>query len=242
MEDLVRVDHHIFYYLNRVWTNSAFDYVLPLLTDLHKNPIALGIFAVLLIVWLALGRLQSLKCILVLIFVISISDALSHRVFKPFFQRERPQYLAQTQVLTEKQAGWSFPSSHATNCFAAAATVGSFFPPFRAYLMAFAALVAYSRVYVGVHYPLDVLVGALLGLLLAYAAYWIWLGLVERYEILSRTKGLLKVEKKFGHAFHDFSRRDTAIEMAQRWNKKGKKGKRGKIKKKKKGEKKTEKT
>lgn len=64
----------------------------------------------------------------------------------------------------------SFPSGHATTSFACAATLARFAPRRVAIVLyLLAALIAYSRVYVGVHYPLDVIAGAVLGLLIATA-------------------------------------------------------------------------
>jgi undecaprenyl-diphosphatase len=61
------------------------------------------------------------------------------------------------------------PSNHAANAFAAAETVGSFEPLLLVPLLGIAALIAYSRVYVGVHYPSDVIVAALIGLCVGWA-------------------------------------------------------------------------
>jgi undecaprenyl-diphosphatase len=64
----------------------------------------------------------------------------------------------------------SFPSGHAATSFACAATLARFAPRRTAVVLyVLAALIAYSRVYVGVHYPLDVIAGAILGLLVATA-------------------------------------------------------------------------
>lgn len=64
----------------------------------------------------------------------------------------------------------SFPSGHAASSFACAATLARFVPRRVAVgLYVLAALIAFSRVYVGVHYPLDVIAGAVLGLLVAIA-------------------------------------------------------------------------
>ena len=60
----------------------------------------------------------------------------------------------------------SFPSGHSTTAFAAATVVGAYFPRFRPAFYVLAALIAWSRVVVGVHYPLDVLGGAVLGTVL----------------------------------------------------------------------------
>lgn len=63
----------------------------------------------------------------------------------------------------------SFPSGHAATAFAAAGVVAIRYPALRVPLLVLAALIALSRVYLGVHYPLDVVAGATLGLAIAWA-------------------------------------------------------------------------
>ncbi|NOY78914.1 MAG: phosphatase PAP2 family protein [Calditrichaeota bacterium] len=58
--------------------------------------------------------------------------------------------------------------AHATNSMAAAALFGGFYPKYRWYLYTLAGIIAYSRVYVGVHYPFDVMTGAVLGFLIGW--------------------------------------------------------------------------
>jgi undecaprenyl-diphosphatase len=66
----------------------------------------------------------------------------------------------------------SFPSGHATTAFAAAVAVGLFYPRLRLPLLTLAALVGLSRIYLGVHYTLDVVAGAALGVAIGLAVAW----------------------------------------------------------------------
>lgn len=67
----------------------------------------------------------------------------------------------------------SFPSGHAATAFACATTLTFFLPRWAPAFFVLAAAIAWSRVYNGVHYPLDVLAGALLGVLVAIALRWL---------------------------------------------------------------------
>jgi len=87
---------------------------------------------------------------------------------KALFDRERPPLrYAEPEPLVRTPHDASFPSGHAATSFAAATILSFAFPRFAPLLFVLAAAVAWSRVYVGVHYPLDILGGALLGVLLA---------------------------------------------------------------------------
>jgi len=89
---------------------------------------------------------------------------------KRFVDRPRPfSRYAEPKVLVPIPHDPSFPSGHAATSFAAATMLAFAFPAFAPALLLLAAAVAYSRVYVGVHYPLDVLGGAALGALVATA-------------------------------------------------------------------------
>jgi len=102
-----------------------------------------------------------------------------------FIQRSRPFEIG----LGENIYGsvWtvgSFPSEHTTIAFAIAMAVFLTYKKFGTILLVLAAIVGVSRIYVGIHYPLDILAGALVGLAMAYASVkWI-------------TPGMLNVKKR----------------------------------------------
>jgi undecaprenyl-diphosphatase len=84
--------------------------------------------------------------------------------------RERPPaVILDPKPLLEVPTTSSFPSGHAATSFACALVLARFAPRLTIPLFVLAALIAFSRVYVGVHYPFDVLAGALLGLAIATA-------------------------------------------------------------------------
>jgi undecaprenyl-diphosphatase len=89
---------------------------------------------------------------------------------KALVDRPRPPLrYAEPEPLVRTPHDGSFPSGHAATSFAAATIMSFAFPRLAPFLFVLAALVAWSRVYVGVHYPLDVIGGAILGVLVAIA-------------------------------------------------------------------------
>lgn len=85
---------------------------------------------------------------------------------RPFVRYPEP------KVLVPRPHDGSFPSGHAATSFAAATILSFAFPKAAPVFFVLAAAVAYSRVYVGVHYPLDVIAGAVLGTFIAIAVWW----------------------------------------------------------------------
>jgi undecaprenyl-diphosphatase len=95
----------------------------------------------------------------------SVSGAL-----KNWADRDRPPLSnPEPETLVDLPATYSFPSGHATVSFACATVLALAVPRLRYPLFALAALIAFSRVYVGVHYPFDIVAGAVLGVGIAIA-------------------------------------------------------------------------
>ncbi len=165
-EGLLHLDRALFVLVNGRLTSPLLDKVMPFVTTQeHWYPVLLGIW-IAMIVWG--GRRGRIAAVL-LILAVALGDQISCSLLKPLFGRIRPCNALppdQVRLLVGGSKAFSFPSAHAANSFAMAATVSWGMPrlSFPAFLIA--ALVAYSRVYVGVHYPLDVVGGAVLGLLI----------------------------------------------------------------------------
>ena len=99
------------------------------------------------------------------ILAIGLSTLLTDTILKPLIARSRPYvHYTDIDVIGVRQANASFPSSHASNAFAAAYAMSRAFPGARVIFWTIAVLVAFARVYVGVHYPSDVVFGGLVGL------------------------------------------------------------------------------
>ncbi len=166
----VHLDTRLFILLNQKWTNPVFDWLMPVLTNLNNWKIPI------LLVWLALliwGGRKGRAAALLLLVTIAFSDQLSSFVLKPLVHRVRPCHVVETvRLLVGCSGSFSFPSSHATNSMAAARFFAGFYPRYRWYLYGLAGTIAYTRVYVGVHYPFDVLAGATLGFLVGWLVVW----------------------------------------------------------------------
>jgi undecaprenyl-diphosphatase len=114
-----------------------------------------------LCVALALALLRGRAAVLAYTLAADLTASLVANALKLSIMRARPEL----DLLVGRPVTSSFPSGHSASSFACATVLGALVPPLRLPAYVVAALVAWSRVYVGVHYPVDVLAGAVIGTL-----------------------------------------------------------------------------
>jgi undecaprenyl-diphosphatase len=139
---------------------------------------------------------QGLWMIITIVLAITLADQIASAFFKPYFLRSRPCYEESIGQLVHLVRGcggrYGFVSSHASTTFAFAMLMWLLLRNTHSsvsYLFYWAFLVSYSRIYVGVHYPLDLFFGALLGIICALLLYSLYkLMRIDKREIRSNTK------------------------------------------------------
>lgn len=185
IDSLINLDKKIFSFFNSSISNFVFDYIMPVITnqDVWVLPILL-----LLIYLIAKGRKRGKITVTILVVAVGLSDYSSAQILKPFFERLRPSHdiLDNIRLLVDRGGKYGFVSSHAANTFSAAVILGYFYPVYKRYCFTLAAIVSFSRIYVGVHYPADVLFGSLLGYGLAWSTLSFWV--IIRVRELKRGK------------------------------------------------------
>jgi undecaprenyl-diphosphatase len=179
-EKLDEWDKWLFVQLNSHCTNPFFDAVLPYFRDPNLwAPLYLLIISFMLLNYRNKGFWWALFFLL----TAALTDILGHRVFKENFERLRPcadpLMAGQCRLLLQRCSGaYSFVSNHAANHFGLATFMIVTFRHelgkwmYLAYFWAF--LIVYAQVYVGVHYPLDVLGGAGLGTMAGVLTAWLF--------------------------------------------------------------------
>ncbi len=180
------IDTAIFFFINHTLSNPVFDVLMPFLTDLNKHrPFQI----VALFAWLTLmikGKKEGRTVGVLLIATIVVSDQFSSSVLKQLIGRIRPCHvLSGVRMLVDCGSGLSFPSSHAVNNFAAATIISYYYRKQKWWWFSFASLIAFTRPYVGVHYPSDIAGGAVIGVGCALAVIYSWKFLKNKFSFYS---------------------------------------------------------
>jgi undecaprenyl-diphosphatase len=166
MEFLYSFDLAIFYLFNHTISTGFLDKFFSIITDVNKWYIA---YLILIGIAFFKGGLRGKIAVITLIILIVVTDQTGYRLLKELFERVRP-CNALSDVITPIgcAGGFSFPSNHALNNFAAAVFLLKLFPQYKWIFLITATLISISRIYLGVHYPSDVLGGAIIGTAFGY--------------------------------------------------------------------------
>ncbi|MEA3426025.1 MAG: phosphatase PAP2 family protein [Bacteroidota bacterium] len=168
------LDTRLFLKINTEWTSSFLDSVFPWYREANAW-VPLYLF---LIVFAFMNfKQKAIPWILFAVLTATLTDQISSSLIKNWIARPRPcrdeLFMSQVRlILNNCSGGYSFPSSHATNHFGFAMflflTLRPILKQWVWLFFVWAATICYGQVYVGVHYPLDVLCGAILGTAIGY--------------------------------------------------------------------------
>ncbi len=173
-----KLDETLFLFFNNLHT-PYLDQMMYFITS--SNPIYyLPFYSWLLFLIFKYFRQKFWIIFMIIIWIIFCCDQYTSSILKPYFARLRPcHYFSLLDFHFVKGCGGSglygFPSSHAANTAGVATFLGWIFPPkknIKKILLLWVLLVSYSRIYVGVHYPGDILAGMMIGILMGSIGFY----------------------------------------------------------------------
>lgn len=184
METLLQADRELLLYLNSVHA-PLWDNFFWIFTSI---PVWIPFYLAIVFVFFKRFEACGLWPLLALVFVILLCDQISSSFFKEFFERLRPSHEPSLEgivrLVNGKKGGkFGFVSSHAANSFGLAMFTALLFRKWYFSLVIFlwALVNSYSRIYMGLHYPGDIIGGLLLGLLCGTFVYWLYKRFSFRY-------------------------------------------------------------
>ena len=188
MNELINLDKELFLYLNNLG-QSNWDFFWAAISEkFYWTPL----YAILLyLVFKKFGTKQTLLIIVLTTLMVVLTDQITN-LFKYSFQRLRPCHVEEfnglmRRVACEGRGRFGFTSAHASNHFAVAIFLGLLLKPYFKWIFAaliiWAAFISYSRVYLGVHFPLDIFCGGIMGILIGFGIYKSFNWIVEKYKI-----------------------------------------------------------
>jgi undecaprenyl-diphosphatase len=177
---LISLDHRIFLLINH-WPHTP-------VTDAVALTLS-GVFASTVMVWLLLSVWLFVReekrdhwFFLPVVVASLLSILITDGILKNFFNRNRPPLSLGTITVGSPLLDHSFPSGHATFAWALAVVLADKEPRAKWLFYALAFFISLSRVYLGQHYPYDVIAGTLVGLVIGYFSLWVEQVLVRKFH------------------------------------------------------------
>ncbi len=173
---IIHIDQALFQWINTGIQNELFDWLLPILREkIIWTPLYIFLIGFLVLNFKKKGYFIVIFCLIVVL----MSDFFSSQVIKKSIQRVRPchviEHFDQFELRARCGSGYSFTSSHACNHFSIATflflTLTFIKKRWRYLFSVWAGIISISQVYVGVHYPVDILCGAILGTCIGWIVY-----------------------------------------------------------------------
>ena len=171
---LIEIDTALLFLINKALSNPIFDYIMPKFDD-PSNWIPF-----ILLIWIysfIKDKKNRYKLIILLPLTILFCDQIGGFI-KDFHLRSRPWFTLGTELINHlgKTTGahLSFPSNHAINISGVSYLFSNIYPNYKKYFWLIAFIIMYSRIYIGVHYPIDVAFGCLFGIIITFILIKLW--------------------------------------------------------------------
>lgn len=196
INDLIELDKDLFIYLNGLhspWLDAA----MFLMSETYCWIPLYGL--ILYLCYVNFGK-DSWLIVVGVSLTVFFSDQITSTLMKPFFMRLRPSHEPQLQGIVHLVKGYrsgslyGFASSHAANTFGIATFVWLLFKQRYksvSFLFAWALIVSYTRIYLGVHYPGDILAGAIIGVFFGYCFYRLFKFMKLKIDFKRSTKNAI---------------------------------------------------
>jgi undecaprenyl-diphosphatase len=198
MSILEQADAWLFQRINLDLVHPAADDLMVFLT---RDNLSGHIYLLAILFFVIRMGKDGVPAVILILIAVGIADFTASGLLKPLVQRIRPCFaLDHCRLLVMQSRSYSFASSHAANSAAAAAMTWIFFHRgllieklFSVLMTVYAFLIAWSRIYVGVHYPGDVLAGMLIGIASAFLVYMTYSWLLKNVihaRVMSDKRGI----------------------------------------------------
>ena len=177
------MDFAILDFIQNYFTNGIMDFIMKFVTRLGDGGLLWIIVAVVLLCFKKTRKVGIFVAVSLILTAI-----IGNVILKNIFQRVRPFIEANHTIIINPPGGFSFPSGHTSSSFAAAAALGIGYKKYAPYFYVLAVLIGFSRLYLYVHYPSDVLVGAILGIGIALICKKLIYNKIENVKIVQTAK------------------------------------------------------